>query len=117
MTPRLLSFPKRRRILRRVDFIAVRERGCSVRDGVLRVSCLASGNEEPRLGLAVSRRVGKAVVRNRVKRVIREVVRTSPGILPSGCDVVVTDRIGGSSPAMAHMGFFQDFPKPLCQQG
>jgi len=42
----------------------------------------------PRVGLAVSRKVGNAVVRNRVKRWIREAVRHERGDL-HGTDIVV----------------------------
>jgi ribonuclease P protein component len=46
---------------------------------------------EARLGLAVSRRVGGAVVRNRVKRRVREWFRHRRGLL-AGLDLVVTAR-------------------------
>ncbi len=45
-----------------------------------------------RLGMAVSRRVGSAVVRNRVKRLIREVFRLHKAQLPVPCDVVFVAR-------------------------
>ena len=42
-----------------------------------------------RVALTVSRKVGNAVVRNRVKRWIREAVRQQMDIIPRGFDVVV----------------------------
>ena len=45
-----------------------------------------------RLGMAVSKRVGKAVVRNRIKRLIREVFRRHKTVIKSPCDVVVVAR-------------------------
>jgi ribonuclease P protein component len=45
-----------------------------------------------RLGLSVSRKVGSAVVRNRVKRLLREAFRTSASALPPGLDLVVVAR-------------------------
>lgn len=42
-----------------------------------------------RVALTVSRKVGNAVVRNRVKRWIREAVRQQMDIVPRGFDVVV----------------------------
>lgn len=57
---------------------------------VLVVSDGASAS--PRLGLTVSRRVGNAVVRNRVKRWIREWFRRERKRLGSGTEVVVIAR-------------------------
>jgi ribonuclease P protein component len=49
-------------------------------------------SDRSRLGVTVSRRVGNAVVRNRVKRRIREWFRRDGGALVAGRDVVVIAR-------------------------
>ena len=58
-----------------------------------------SGSREPwgRIGITVSKKVGNAVVRNRVKRWVREFVRTNPSWLPSGRDVVVIAKRSAST--------------------
>ena len=52
--------------------------------------------ERPRLGLTVSRRVGRAVARNRVKRRVREWFRRERGRLAPGTDYVVIARRGAA---------------------
>ena len=48
--------------------------------------------ERARVGVTVSGRVGNAVVRNRVRRRLREALRARYGQLPAGFDLLVTAR-------------------------
>ena len=51
------------------------------------------GDEQaPRLGLVVSKKVGKAVVRSRLKRVLREAARLHEHSLPIGYDILLIAR-------------------------
>ena len=47
-----------------------------------------------RLGVTAGRKVGPAVQRNRVKRLVREVFRRNHGLFPQQCDVVLVARPG-----------------------
>lgn len=91
---------RRARISRSGDFDAVYRRGRSAANRHLVVYAFAREDAPPgapaRLGLSVSRKVGPAVERNRVKRVLREqFAALTPG-LPTGLDVVVIARPGAA---------------------
>jgi ribonuclease P protein component len=83
----------RMRLSRSADFDRVFRHGRSHagRELVLYVFPRGEG-DRPRLGLSVSRKVGGAVQRNRVKRLLREAFDLEGGRLPSGTDVVVVAR-------------------------
>ncbi len=93
--------PRRRaRITRSGDFDAVYRRGRSAANRHLVVYAFSRddrpGDAPARLGLSVSKKVGGAVERNRVKRVLREqFAAIAPG-LPGGIDVVVIARPGAA---------------------
>ena len=54
---------------------------------------------EPRLGLAVPKAVGNAVVRNRLKRQLRETWQELAAAIPPGRDYVLAARAGVAEPA------------------
>jgi ribonuclease P protein component len=69
----------------------VYDKGDSWVNKALVMKSLPNGLEITRYGFSVSRRVGNAVVRNRVKRLLREVLRSTP--LQPGWDLVFIARI------------------------
>ena len=87
--------PKRGRLSRSAEFERVYRQGRSHgnRHFVLYTFPRPEGDEDqPRLGLSVSRKVGGAVDRNKVKRLLREAFGTEGDRLPAGHDVVVVAR-------------------------
>lgn len=90
--------PKRRRLSRSAEFERVYRQGRSKSNRFLvlyafpRADDPSGKSEGPRLGLSVSRRVGGAVERTRVKRVLREAFWAEAERLPGGSDYVVVAR-------------------------
>lgn len=76
------------------DLKRVREQGRTVVHALLVISTLPNGMEHSRFGFAVGRRMGNAVVRNRIKRRMRESVRLRVlrGEVAAGWDVVLIAR-------------------------
>ena len=83
------------RLTKRRQFEAVREHGQSHSNRLVILRTASNGLEITRYGFTVGKRVGKAVVRNRVKRRMREAVRHVP-VIP-GRDIVITAREGTAS--------------------
>ncbi len=74
---------------KRRQFLRVQGAGTRFRRRHLVLLVLANDVETPRVGYTVSKRVGNAVVRNRVRRRLREGVRGNSPILCAGMDYVI----------------------------
>ena len=96
-----MRFPKSGRLRKRSDYLAVQRAGKSQHGRYFVVVCEKNG--QGRLGITVSKKVGNAVCRNRVKRLVREFARCAPstrfgkpqefqGWMPDSVDVVVIAR-------------------------
>jgi ribonuclease P protein component len=93
---------RRHRLSRSRDFDAVYRHGTSVSTRYLTLHWFPREEDtqgDPRLGLAVPRSIGSAVIRNRVKRVLREAWRDILSEVPPGRDYVLVARPGLAEPA------------------
>jgi len=87
---------RRNRLSRSRDFDAVYRHGRSVSTRFLTLWWYSREETlgEPRLGFAVPKAVGNAVVRNRIKRQLREIVRGRLAAVPTTHDYVLVVRQG-----------------------
>ncbi len=91
-----MRLPKSAHLTLRREFLAVQERGRKLHSSAYVVLALPNALGCARLGVTVSRRVGNAVVRNRVKRWAREAFRADRDALPA-LDIVLIARGGAAS--------------------
>jgi ribonuclease P protein component len=88
------KLPRARVIRRRTTFTATRERGCRTNDRCLTLSVLprdattASGAEPAEVAFLTPKRIGGAVVRNRLRRRMREIYRRAAGVTGSDAYLV-----------------------------
>jgi len=107
---RTFSFPKSARILRRSEYDALKG-GRRFAEGPLAASWIprsgegaspGMGTAGARVGIAVSSKVGQAVVRNRVKRRLREAIRHELSGLPA-IDLVLIARPSATQATVAEL--------------
>ena len=88
------GFSKEERLRKRKEFLGVYERGNKVQSEYFVLYILENERLYHRLGITVSRKIGSAVVRNRIKRLLREIVRVNKQAISPYCDLVVNAKRG-----------------------
>jgi len=107
------------------QYSLVYRRGRSWANSQLAMKVLPNDLNLTRFGISTSRRVGKAVVRNRVKRLLREILRSQQ--VKEGWDIVIIarpqssnttyERLGKSAEdLLARAGLFKSFYKEATEK-
>ena len=86
------TFPKSHHLRSPREFDAVYAAKTRETRGPVMVYAKPNGLDHPRLGLSVSRKVGIAVRRNRIRRLLREAIRLMQHDFPTGYDLVIVVR-------------------------
>ena len=81
---------KEERLTRSSQFAAVFKEGKYWANDFMVIKAMPNGLEQSRFGFVTSKKVGNAVVRNRVRRLLREAVRLNP--VETGWDIVIIAR-------------------------
>ena len=105
-----LRFRKHEHLRTPAEFQRVYQARCSASDARLIVYGRPNDLGHARLGLSVSRKIGGAVYRNRLRRLYREAFRLTRADLPTGLDLIVLPR-SKVEPTLAQV---QDSLRYLC---
>lgn len=108
------AFPKRERIAKRRDFVRIYDEGRRVFSRYSVVFVAPNEVGHPRLGITVTRKMGKANERNRLKRWVREVYRrrrSDLGLLNLPVDLVV--NVKAAARAAKYAEFAEDLAEAL----
>ena len=104
-----LLFPKNERLLNRKNFVNLNRLGKRYRTEHFTVISKQNGLGISRLGITVSKKIGKAVKRNKVKRLLREFFRLNKHCCPKGYDIVIIANNGADGL------FFRKIKEELCE--
>jgi ribonuclease P protein component len=91
-----LAFGKEDRVLKRPEFLRLATNGRRIHVNHFLVAYCENRCERSRLGITVSKKVGKAVARNRIKRIVREFFRLNRTNLPGHYDLNIIAKKGAA---------------------
>lgn len=98
--PGQFQFPRQERLTRKRDYEAVYEHGRKRVGRAFVCYVVRREGQGRKIGWAISRKIGKAVVRNRLKRYMREIYRKHRAEIPEDLQVVLVAR-----PASAELNY------------
>jgi ribonuclease P protein component len=83
------TFPREAKLVRKSEFDEVYRAGKRRSSSHFTVFVRPSGRPVSRFGFSIKKALGGAVLRNRMRRRLREIVRCHRQEIPSGCDIVI----------------------------
>ena len=86
------GYPRTARLLRRIEYEAVYSGGKRRSSSQFVIFVRRNGAAQSRFGSSVKKALGGAVVRNRIRRRIREILRLHRSEIPTGWDIVIHPR-------------------------
>jgi ribonuclease P protein component len=89
-------FQRGDRLKKRYEFRQAQLRGRRIHTPHFLIVVLPNALHNTRLGITVTKKVGTAVQRNRIKRVVREVFRRNRGLFPPSHDLVFIAKRGAA---------------------
>lgn len=105
------SFPKSARLLKREQFRRAYQDGRKFHAKYFTAFVLPNAEGQPRLGITVTRKIGKASKRNRARRLVREVFRRNKWRIDRGIDIVI--NVKGELVGASYQDLEGDFLKFL----
>jgi len=108
------QFPKTARLRKRPEFLKLSRIGSKFQSANFVVISQANDGSDSRLGITVSGKVGNSVVRNRIKRQVREYFRRHRGAWPKPTDVLVIAR--NSAAALANARIVSEIDQALANR-
>ncbi|MBW8001303.1 MAG: ribonuclease P protein component [Planctomycetes bacterium] len=83
------AFPKAKRLVKNQQFKAVLDHNIRVSNDLLVLYIAENQRQYQRLGISIGKSAGNAVVRNRLKRLLREAFRLNQDQIPNGYDYLL----------------------------